>query len=197
MKKPLFITTLLFSVVLFLGLTRSINLDNSGSNAKLFAEAGTLESDIYNFGFVDLEGNQRKFSEFKGKKILIVNTASKCGYTGQYADLQKLHEKHGDKLVIIGFPANNFGGQEPLNNKEIEEFCEKNYGVSFLMAEKVSVKGKDISPVFNWLTQAPNNSFTGDIRWNFEKFLINENGKLEARYRSGVKPMDDKITTLL
>ncbi|MFM1969802.1 MAG: hypothetical protein RL152_1179, partial [Bacteroidota bacterium] len=135
------------------------------------------------------------FSKFKGKKILIVNTASKCGYTPQYAELEKLHKTYKNKLVIIGFPANNFGGQEPGSNAEINEFCQKNYGVSFTMAEKVSVKGDDIHPLFKWLTsKAENGVMDAEIRWNFTKFLLDEDGKLLAVYPSKVNPMSEEIT---
>src|SRR5215212_4435336 len=108
---------------------------------------------IYDFKVPGLEGNDIDFSQYKGKKIMIVNTASKCGNTPQYADLEKLYEKYKDKLVIVGFPANNFGEQEPGSNEEIGEFCKKNYGVTFPMAAKVSVRGTDIDPLFKWLVQ--------------------------------------------
>src|SRR3954471_14029328 len=110
-------------------------------------------SSIYDFKVDGLEGGTIDLSQYKGKKIMIVNTASKCGNTPQYADLEKLYEKYKDKLVIVGFPANNFGQQEPGSNGEIQEFCKKNYGVTFPMAEKVSVKGDDIAPLFKWLTE--------------------------------------------
>ncbi len=158
------------------------------------ATTAVSQETIHDFKFKTIDGEEKAFNEFKGKKILIANTASECGYTPQYSELQALHEKYGNKLVIIGFPANNFGGQEPGQNKEIASFCEKNYGVTFLMAEKVSVKGNDIAPLFKWLTMQKNNSFTGDIKWNFEKFLIDENGKVVARYRSAVKPMAKELT---
>jgi len=152
---------------------------------------------IYDFNFTSIEGKQIKLSDFKGKNVLIVNTASECGFTKQYKDLQALHEQYGKDLVIIGFPANNFGGQEPGSNEEIQGFCEKNYGVTFLLSEKVEVKGKDITPLFSYLTTAENSDFTGDINWNFEKFLINKDGKLVHRYRSKVNPMDAAITSSL
>ncbi len=152
---------------------------------------------IYDYSFTSIEGKKIELSSFKGKKVLIVNTASKCGFTKQYKDLQKLHEQYGDKLVIIGFPANNFGNQEPGTNTDIQEFCEKNFGVTFLLAEKVDVKGKDIAPLFKYLTGEDNPDFTGDIKWNFEKFLVDENGKLIHRYRSAVNPMDERITSQL
>jgi glutathione peroxidase len=152
---------------------------------------------IHEFSFKSIDGKTIKMSDFKGKKILIVNTASKCGYTPQYAELEELNKKFNSKLVIIGFPANNFMGQEPGSNAEIQEFCTKNYGVSFLMAEKVSVKGKDMNEIFRWLTAQPNPDFEGDIKWNFEKFLLDENGKLLRRFRSGTRPMSSDITALL
>ncbi len=152
---------------------------------------------IYDYSFKTLEGKTIKFSQFKGKKILVVNTASKCGYTPQYEELEKLHQKYKNKLVVIGFPAGNFGGQELATNAEIGEFCKENYGVSFMMSEKSSVKGNDISPLFKFLTQTENSDFKGDIKWNFEKFLIDESGKLVHRYRSAVKPLSAEITSKL
>lgn len=149
---------------------------------------------IYDYSFKTIDGKEESFASFKGKKILVVNTASKCGFTKQYKDLQKLHELYGKQLVIIGFPANNFGSQEPGSNADINAFCEQNYGVTFLMAEKVDVKGDKINPIFQFLTQQPNPDFEGDIKWNFEKFLLDENGKLIHRYRSQVNPMDHIIT---
>jgi glutathione peroxidase len=153
----------------------------------------TTTSSIHTFDFQTIDGKTMSFSSFKGKKILIVNTASRCGYTSQYEDLEKLHKQYGSKLIIIGFPANNFGGQEPGSNSDINSFCKKNYGVSFIMASKVSVKGSDMIPLFKWLTTQENPDFTGDIRWNFEKFLIDENGKLIHRYRSGTNPLDKDL----
>lgn len=152
---------------------------------------------VYDFKFTTLDGAQMSFSQFKGKKILIVNTASKCGFTPQYADLEKLWEQYKDKLVIVGFPANNFGEQEPGSNSTIQEFCQKNYGVTFIMSEKVSVKGDDIAPLFKYLTATENPDFTGEIKWNFEKFLIDEHGKLIHRFRSAVKPLSPEITKYL
>jgi len=124
---------------------------------------------FYDFKINNIDGAPIRLSDFKGKKILMVNTASECGYTPQYAELEKLYQKYKNKLVVIAFPANNFGGQEPGSNKQIKQFCSKNYGVSFLVAEKVSVKGGDIHPLFQWLTSQPNPDFKGDINWNFEK----------------------------
>ncbi|MXV51076.1 redoxin family protein [Pedobacter sp. HMF7647] len=152
---------------------------------------------IYTFKVQSIDGQKLDLKKYKGKKILIVNTASKCGFTPQYADLEKLSEQYKDKLVVIGFPANNFAEQEPGENSSIKEFCQKNYGVTFPLSEKVSVKGDDIDPLFKYLTSASNPDFTGEIKWNFEKFLIDENGNLIHRFRSNVKPLSDDITKYL
>ena len=154
----------------------------------------TAPPSIYTFKVQNIDGKTLDLKKYKGKKVLIVNTASKCGYTKQYADLQKLADTYKDKLVVIGFPANNFGGQEPGENLNIKEFCQKNFGVTFPLAEKSSVKGDDISPLFKHLTTAANPDFTGDIKWNFEKFLIDEDGNLIHRFRSAVTPMSPEIT---
>lgn len=154
---------------------------------------------IYDFQVDALEeGKKINFADYKGKKILIVNTASECGFTPQYADLEKLYEKYKDKLVIVGFPANNFGGQEPGTNAEIGAFCQKNYGVTFPMAAKVSVKGEDTTPVFKFLTEKELNGVKDSkILWNFTKFLIDEDGKLVDSFVSDVKPTSDAITKYL
>ncbi|WP_449437268.1 glutathione peroxidase [Pedobacter steynii] len=149
---------------------------------------------VYDFSFKTIDGKEIKLSKFKGKKILIVNTASKCGFTPQYEDLEKLQKQYGKNVVLIGFPAGNFGGQELATNSEIKEFCTGKYNVTFLLSEKSSVKGDDISPLFKYLTSQENPDFTGDIQWNFEKFLINEKGQLVHRFRSKVKPLDEAIT---
>jgi glutathione peroxidase len=153
----------------------------------------TAPPSIYDFTMKTIDGKEVKLSKFKGKKILIVNTASKCGYTPQYEDLEKLHKQYGKEVVLIGFPAGNFGGQELATNSEIQDFCKKNFGVTFLLSEKVSVKGEDMNPIFKYLTSAANPDFTGDIKWNFEKFLINEKGELVHRFRSKVTPMSTEM----
>jgi len=155
------------------------------------------QQSVHEFTITTIDGESKNLSDFKGKKMLFVNTASQCGFTPQYMELQEVHEKHGEELVIIGFPANNFGGQEPGSNDQIKMFCQKNYGVSFLLSEKVSVKGKNIDPLFDWLNAQDNQSFKGDIMWNFEKYLIDESGKLIKRYRSMTKPDSDKIISLI
>jgi len=157
-----------------------------------------MGTSIYDFKVPGLSGGTIDFSQFKGKKILIVNTASQCGNTPQYADLEKLYEKYKDKLVIIGFPANNFGQQEPGSNEEIKQFCTKNYGVTFPMAEKVSVKGDDIHPLFKYLVNEAEKMGEKDpIKWNFTKFLVDENGKLVKVFFHKVNPMSDDITQYL
>lgn len=155
---------------------------------------------IYDFKLPSLEGSTIDFSEYKGKKILIVNTASACGNTPQYAELEILYKKYKDKLVVVGFPANNFGGQEPGTNTEIKEFCKKNYGVSFPMAEKISVTGDDIHPLFKYLTEEAKklkDSPDPIIKWNFTKFLVDENGKLVKVFPTKIKPMSEEITAYL
>lgn len=153
---------------------------------------------IYDFKVPGLDGSTIDFSKYKGKKILIVNTASQCGNTPQYADLQKLYDKYKNTLVIIGFPANNFGGQEPGTNAEIKTFCTKNYGVTFPMADKVSVKGNDIAPIYKFLEdQAAAKGLTDPVKWNFGKFLIDEKGNLVATFAPKTQPMSDEILKYL
>lgn len=152
-------------------------------------EETTVPRTIYDFKVVSLMGDTIDFAAFKGKKILIVNTASKCGYTPQYAALEKLYKSNSDKLVVVGFPANNFGSQEPGTNTEIAQFCQRNYGVTFPMAEKVSVKGDDMAPIYHWLTEKANNLVQdSEVEWNFQKYLIDESGHLVAVYPPAMKP---------
>jgi glutathione peroxidase len=155
------------------------------------------QTSIHDFTFETLDGKKKSFADFKGKKILIVNTASECGFTPQYEGLQKLHEEKSDDVVVIGFPANNFGNQEPGKSDEIATFCKVNYGVTFTMAAKVSVDGENINEIFKWLCTQTNPDYDGKIKWNFEKFLLDENGKLIHRFRSVTKPMSDKLTSKL
>ncbi|ASW73430.1 glutathione peroxidase [Chryseobacterium piperi] len=153
---------------------------------------------IYDFKVESLDGKEINFADFKGKKILIVNTASECGFTPQYADLEKVYEEYKDKLVVVGFPANNFGGQEPGTNTEIGAFCQKNFGVTFPLAAKVSVKGDDTAPIFKYLTERDLNGVKNTtILWNFTKFLVDENGKLIDSFVSTTKPTDQAITKYL
>lgn len=141
-----------------------------------------------------INGEKVSLSSFKGDVLLIVNTASECGYTPQYEGLQKIYEEYSERgFEVLGFPANNFAGQEPGSDEEIAQFCEMNYGVSFPMFTKVSVKGDDIHPLFNFLTSADNPDFKGEIGWNFEKFLVDGNGNLIRRFKSNVTPESEEI----
>jgi len=145
-------------------------------------------SSLYDFKMNSLDGRTIDFGQYKGKTLLIVNTASECGFTPQYADMQKLHETYGNKIVVLGFPANNFGGQEPGSNLEIASFCKKNYGVTFQMFEKISVKGDDQHPLYAYLKEK-----TGqEPGWNFCKYLVKPDGTVKF-FKSSVKPMDKEI----
>ena len=151
---------------------------------------------MHDFKVKDIEGNEFDLSDLKGKKVLVVNTASKCGLTPQYEKLQKLYETYGgEDFTIIGFPANNFANQEPGSNSEIATFCQKNYGVTFPMMSKISVKGDDMHPVYQWLTSKSKNRLKdSEVQWNFQKYLIDENGNLVEVVKPKVKPDDEKIT---
>lgn len=157
-----------------------------------------VSKNIYDFKVEALDGGVINFADFKGKKILIVNTASKCGYTSQYEGLETLYKKYKEKLVVVGFPANNFAWQEPGSNAEISEFCKKNYGVSFPMAAKISVKGDEIAPIYSWLcNKSENGVLDARIKWNFNKFLLDENGKIIEKFDSGTDPMSKEIISKL
>ena len=150
---------------------------------------------IYHVKINSLQGKPINLSDYKGKKILFVNVASKCGFTPQYRDLQKLYDQYQDQLMIIGVPCNQFGKQEPGTSSEIQEFCQVNYGVNFLITEKVDVKGNNQHPLYNWLTQkSENGKRSSSVKWNFQKYLIDENGELIDHYYSITKPTSRKIT---
>jgi len=153
------------------------------------------QQSIHDFKVKDIYGDEFDMASLKGKKVMIVNTASKCGLTPQYKDLQTLFEqKGGDQFVIIGFPANNFMKQEPGSEEEIAEFCQKNYGVTFPMMSKISVKGNDMHPIYQYLTQKKLNGLSdNDVSWNFQKYLIDENGKLVEVISPRTSPMDKTI----
>lgn len=153
---------------------------------------------IYDFKVPSLDGSIIDFSQFKGKKVMIVNTASKCGNTPQYAELQQLYDKYKNTLVIVGFPANNFGEQEPGSSADIQEFCKKNYGVTFPMADKISVKGSDIHPLYKYLIEeAKKKGIEDPVKWNFTKFLIDEKGNLITVIHNKVKPMSEEVQKYL
>lgn len=153
-----------------------------------------VPSSIYDFKVASLDGGVIDFSEFRGRKILIVNTASKCGHTPQYKELEEIYQQYKDKLVVVGFPANDFMSQEPGSNEEIAAFCEKNYGVSFPMAAKISVKGRKMAPIYRWLTNKDYNGVqSSSVKWNFQKYLISETGTLITVFDPKVKPTDTAI----
>jgi len=155
----------------------------------------SAQKSFYDFKVETIDGSEFDLSSLKGKKVLIVNTASKCGFTPQYEGLQELYEKYGgDNFMIIGFPANNFLNQEPGTNDEIQQFCRINYGVTFPMMAKISVKGDDMHPLYKWLTSKEMNGIMDSkVKWNFQKYLVDEEGKLIAVYYSKTKPMSEKI----
>ena len=161
----------------------------------LISSIAFSQKSFYDFKVKDIDGKDFDLSSLKGKKVLVVNTASKCGLTPQYKQLEEVFEKYGgEKFTIIGFPANNFMKQEPGTDSEIAEFCEKNYGVKFQMMSKISVKGDDIHPLYKWLTtKAENGVMDSEVSWNFQKYLIDEKGKLVDMVSPKVKPDDEKI----
>ena len=189
MKK---ITLLVLSLSLF---TSCKNQAQETPVALISNTQSMTKETIYSFKVKDLSGNEFDFASLKGKKILIVNTASKCGLTPQYKDLEAIYEKYKEKnFVIIGFPANNFASQEPGTSKEISEFCQLNYGVTFPMMEKVSVKGDAMCDVYQFLTQKSKNGLQdSEVEWNFQKYLINEKGELEKVIAPRVLPTDASI----
>lgn len=155
------------------------------------------QKSFYDFKVTDIDGKEFNLASLKGKKVLVVNTASKCGYTPQYEQLESIYKNYGDeKFTVIAFPANNFNNQEPGTDAEVEEFCKKNYGVSFPIMSKISVKGNDMHPLYRWLTSKNENGvMDSEVKWNFQKYLIDEQGKLVQVYESKVKPDDDKIVS--
>jgi glutathione peroxidase len=182
-----------FSIaLLFMG--TSIQAQTNSTSKKTENET-VMDQSIYQFKVEDLSGKTFDFASLKGKKILIVNTASKCGLTPQYEGLEKLYEMYKDQnFVIVGFPANNFGAQEPGTNKEIGAFCQKNYGVTFPMMSKISVKGNDMHPIYQFLTQKSKNGYAdSEVEWNFQKYLINEDGRLVKVLAPKVLPTDDAV----
>ncbi|HEY9401140.1 MAG TPA: glutathione peroxidase [Pyrinomonadaceae bacterium] len=169
-----------------------------GANSKASAnnvERGKAKS-VYDFTLKNSNGKDVKLEEFRGRVVMLVNVASKCGYTPQYDGLQKIYERYKDQgFTVLGFPANNFGAQEPGTNEEIQEFCRINYGVTFPIFSKISVKGDDKHPLYKYLTERETNpEFAGEIKWNFNKFLVGRDGRVVARFDSGDKPEDAKVT---
>ena len=185
------ITVIGFSIVVLL----------SGFSYKRIAKNNNgmiASSNFYDLKAITIDGQEISFEQFKGKKVLIVNVASKCGYTYQYEGLQKLHELYGNKVAILGFPANDFLFQERGSNEEIAEFCESNYGVTFQMFEKITTKGKKQSPVYHWLSNKELNGWNDQKpSWNFCKYIIDEDGKLVGFFDSKVKPLSEEIVSLI
>lgn len=189
--------SILISVVLVAGLAAFLFISASTKKVAEKSELSSVTS-VYDFKLKTIDGEEISLSKFKGKKMLLVNVASECGYTPQYKPLQTLHEKYGSKVEVIGFPANNFGGQEPGNSSEIKSFCTKNYGVTFQMMEKISVKGSDMHPLYKWLSSKEMNGSCNEApSWNFCKYLIDENGKVIKFFKSNVDPLSKEITELL
>ncbi|MFA6334378.1 MAG: glutathione peroxidase [Bacteroidales bacterium] len=165
-----------------------------GKSASAQEQPVTPPVNFYGLSFKTITGDTFNFDQLKGKKVLIVNTASKCGFTPQFKDLEELNQQYGKDLVILGFPSNDFLEQDPGSNAEIKEFCELNYGVTFQMMEKSSVKGKEINPVYQWLSDKNKNGWNEKVpAWNFAKYLIDEKGRLIGFWPSKVKPMDQEI----
>jgi glutathione peroxidase len=188
--KTLFISLTALAMTAFLGKSAFSPYSTNPSNP--------MEKSIYEFKMKDIDGTDVDFSKYKGKKLLLVNVASKCGYTPQYAGLQELNEKYGDKVTILAFPANNFGGQEPGSHEDIKAFCSATYGVTFQLFEKISVKGVDKHPLYRWLSDKNLNGWNNaEPSWNFCKYFINEKGELVKFFPSSVKPMDAEILALI
>ncbi len=165
--------------------TRPENTTNAAMETK---------NSIYDFTLKSIDGKDISLSQFKGKKMLLVNTASECGNTPQYAELEELHKNYSNEVTVLGFPANNFGGQEPGSNQDIQSFCTKNYGVTFPMFEKISVKGSDQAPLYKWLSTKELNGWNDEKPdWNFAKYLINENGELIKFFPASLSPMSEEI----
>ena len=184
-----------FLLVVLMAGCKNEKSDVAQTKATMEETKDQAAENIYQFEVTDLYGDPFDFSKLKGKKVMVVNTASECGLTPQYADLQKLYETYKDKnFVIVGFPANNFGGQEPGSDAQIASFCKENYGVSFPMMSKISVKGGDIHEVYHFLTEKEKNGLQdSEVAWNFQKYLINEQGELEMVVEPRTLPTDPSI----
>lgn len=200
MNKIFLSVSLIVTLVMWMSCSNKANRVSSapapgtGANTGTAADPQKASEMFYSFKMKSIDGTEIDFNRFRGKKVLLVNTASKCGYTPQYKQLEELHQKMGDKLVILGFPANNFLRQEPGTNQEIAEFCQKNYGVTFQMFEKISVKGDDQHPLYKFLSDKSLNGWNDqEPTWNFCKYLVDENGNLVKFFKSGADPMGEEI----
>ena len=192
--------TFLIALVIWASSCTSTKKNNTNNETSMTTQNIPIQTkSFYDFSIATLDENGAiNMADYKGKKILIVNVASKCGYTPQYEGLQKLYIEHGDKLQIIGFPCNQFMGQEPGGKEDIASFCQKNYGVTFPLTTKIDVKGKDQHAIYEWLTSKVYNGIDDyKVGWNFNKFLLDENGKLIAHYDSGVTPMSEELVNAI
>jgi glutathione peroxidase len=199
--KTVFAFTLLFVIAAFVVINYTTSAKNNDSSIQLKSninpDGDKKLNNISTIKVKDMDGKEVLLSSFKGKVLLIVNVASQCGNTPQYKELQELYENYKDKgLLVLGFPCNDFGGQEPGTNEEIKEFCSTNYGVNFKLFDKVKILGKDKNKLYSVLTD---NDVTGtkDVKWNFEKFLMSKNGNIVSRYASKVKPMDAELVSAI
>ena len=187
-------TVLLISFLGLFGCNKGVQ-----TASPLPAQTLTQASTFHALSALDIHGKTLSMQELKGKKVMVVNTASECGYTPQYQQLQELYEAYKDKgLVILGFPCNQFGGQEPGTEQQIESFCQKNYGVTFPLMSKVEVKGGGQHPVYRWLSSKDQNGvMDSSVKWNFHKYLVDENGNLVMSLESGVSPLDERVLAWL
>ncbi len=170
----------------------------AGGGAKAGVNTGSPDSKFYGYEVKSIDGRPVKLADYRGKVVMVVNTASRCGFTSQYKDLQGLYAKYKDRgFVVLGFPSNDFLRQEPGSNKEIKEFCETNFNIKFPLFEKGSVKGEGIQPVFRYLTTEADQKMAGSVSWNFEKFVIDKNGQLVGRFKSRISPSSPEVTKLI
>lgn len=194
--KTMFIVGAVIAVALLIswnfGLIKSIFLKKD--KMVMIDMAQEHKGSLYDFTLDDLEGNPVKLADYKGKPVVLINVASKCGFTKQYADWQKFHEEYGSKVVILGFPANNFGSQEPGSNEEIAEFCQKNYGVTFKIFSKLDVTGEDKAPLYKWLSKKELNGWNDkEPTWNFCKYVVDKNGNLTHFFESKITPDNEEF----
>lgn len=173
-------------------------IKGAGEGAQGGANVVSPDSKFYGYEVKSIDGTPVKLADYRGKVVMVVNTASRCGFTSQYKDLQEIYAKYQDRgFVVLGFPSNDFLRQEPGTNKEIKEFCETNFNIKFPLFEKGSVKGDEIQPVFRYLTTEADQKMAGSVSWNFEKFVINKNGQLVGRFKSRIKPSSPEVTKLI
>ncbi|KPM48066.1 glutathione peroxidase [Jiulongibacter sediminis] len=188
------VAAIVLAVLAVLALMNFTTIKNVLSNKRamnIIPASSLANGSLYDYKMESLEGEEIDLSQYKGKKVVLLNVASKCGFTPQYADWQKFHEEHGEDIVVLGFPANNFGGQEPGSDEEIGEFCQKNYGVTFQMFSKIDVIGDNQHPLYKWLSSKELNGWNDKApTWNFCKYVVNEDGQVTHFFASKIKPED-------